>query len=333
MNIHNSIREIDQVQWKELVNNSTTASFFQTPECYLFFDSLSFLKAFVYGVSENGKLMGIICGYIIANGNFLKRFFSRRAIVPGGILLSPNISDKAICLLLENTKKELSKEAIYIEIRNYNDYNSFRSVISSTGFKYQPHLNFHVYTPNIETVTSKLSSSKRRQIKLSIKSGTEIVKAETSKDVHDYYALLKELYKIKVKLPLFPEEFFEKLILLSNADILLIKLHDKIVGGITCVYLDNRCVSEWFVCGEDGNVEKNVYPSVLATWAGIEHAAMFGFQKFDFMGAGNPNGDYGVREFKAKFGGDMVEFGRFLYVCEPFLYNLGKYIVKKLKKK
>jgi serine/alanine adding enzyme len=49
------------------------------------------------------------------------------------------------------------------------------------------------------------------------------------------------------------------------------------------------------------------------------------------MGAGKPDEGYGVREFKSKFGGELVEHGRFLFVCNPRLYALGKYIVKKLK--
>ena len=51
------------------------------------------------------------------------------------------------------------------------------------------------------------------------------------------------------------------------------------------------------------------------------------------MGAGKPDEGYGVREFKSKFGGELLEHGRFLYICKPSLYRLGKFIVKKLKHK
>jgi lipid II:glycine glycyltransferase (peptidoglycan interpeptide bridge formation enzyme) len=73
----------------------------------------------------------------------------------------------------------------------------------------------------------------------------------------------------------------------------------------------------------DGKI-KNVYPSVLATYAPIEYAANNGLQYFDFMGAGKPNQDYGVREFKSKFGGTEVEFGRFIRINKPILYQFGK---------
>ena len=45
------------------------------------------------------------------------------------------------------------------------------------------------------------------------------------------------------------------------------------------------------------------------------------------MGAGKPNQAYGVRDFKSKFGGDLVEHGRFLFVSKPLIYNFSKFIL------
>jgi len=94
MKIHNNISQIDLMQWSDLIKGNDTASFFQTAECYHFYASLDFMKPFVFGVSENDKLVGVMCGYVIADGNVAKKFFSRRAIVPGGLLLDTDISSK-----------------------------------------------------------------------------------------------------------------------------------------------------------------------------------------------------------------------------------------------
>ena len=42
------------------------------------------------------------------------------------------------------------------------------------------------------------------------------------------------------------------------------------------------------------------------------------------MGAGKPDEQYSVRDFKAEFGGEMVEHGRFLCINKPLLYQIGK---------
>jgi lipid II:glycine glycyltransferase (peptidoglycan interpeptide bridge formation enzyme) len=46
------------------------------------------------------------------------------------------------------------------------------------------------------------------------------------------------------------------------------------------------------------------------------------------MGAGKPDEGYGVREFKAKFGGTLVEHGRFLCVLNKSQYRIGEGFVK-----
>ena len=212
MTIHTSPVEIDAGQWDALLKKSTTFSFFQTRECYDFYTSLSFLEPFVRGVSENGELTGLICGYIIADGGRWKRFFSRRAIVPGGALLHPEISKEALENLLKHTINSLKKKAIYLEFRNYGDFSSFRAIFERAGFEYQPYLNFRV--PALDEATSlfQLSSTKRRDIKISQKSGAEIVELQLDDEIKAYYSLLKNLYKTKVKVPLFPLEFFEKIV-------------------------------------------------------------------------------------------------------------------------
>jgi lipid II:glycine glycyltransferase (peptidoglycan interpeptide bridge formation enzyme) len=42
-----------------------------------------------------------------------------------------------------------------------------------------------------------------------------------------------------------------------------------------------------------------------------------GYRIYDFGGAGRPGEPYGVRDFKAKFGGELVDFGRHSYVHSP----------------
>lgn len=332
MQLYSNVSDINPVQWNELVTKSATASFFQTPECYDFYKSLTFLKPFFFGVSENGKLLGIACGYVIADGNFIKRFFSRRAIIPGGLLLDNALSENILMEFLQFISTELLNEAIYIEIRNFNDFAPYRSIFETSDFRYQPHLNFHVETPNVEAALKKLNRTKRRYVKLSQNEGAECLETTDKEEINRFYKLLLQLYTVKIKTPLFPLDFFEKLVLIPNGKLFVVKFKDEIIGGSVCVMLPENTVYEWFVCGLDGKY-KNVYPSTLATWAGIEYAATNGYAYFDMMGAGKPDESYGVREFKSEFGGELVEHGRFLYICKPNLYKVGRFAIKFIKSK
>ena len=327
MKVYNTFSEIDRTQWQELVVQSPTASFFQTPECYEFFSTFSFLTPFVFGVSENDKLVGILSGYVTSDGNIIKQYLSRRAIVSGGALLDISISQKALEKLLITATETLKRKAIYLEIRNYTDYSGYKVSFQAVGFQYTPHLNFHVATTDVDSSLMNLSTTRRREIKLSIKAGALWSETNDPEDVRTYYAILLDLYKTKVKTPLFPLEFFEKLVQQSFGKLFVIKRDNQIIGGSVCVVLSGRIIYEWFVCGLDGQV-KNVFPSTIATWAAIEYAATNGYACFDMMGAGKPDDGYGVRDFKSKFGGDLVENGRFLYQINPFLFKIGKIAVR-----
>lgn len=333
MMLYRSYKEIDTLQWNELVQKSDTATWFQTPEAYALFASLpDEFKPFVYGVSENGQLSGIIVGYITQEKNRLKQFFTRRAIIIGGPLLDTEISSEALSVLLQIVRSELSKQAIYIETRNFNDYSRWKDIFRVQGFSYQPHLNFHIDTSSLETAQANIGKHRWKYIRLSIRDGATMVESPTIEQVRECYVVLSELYRDKVKTPLFSIEFFEKLYKMPNAKFLLVEFDGKIIGGTICVSLPNKALYEWFVCGND-NYHKGIRPSSVATWYGMEYAATHNYPRFDLMGAGVPDKPYGVRDFKAEFGGKLVEHGRFLYICRPLLYQIGKLGVILLKKK
>lgn len=107
----------------------------------------------------------------------------------------------------------------------------------------------------------------------------------------------------------------------------LVEYNKEIIGGIMCPITPDKAIYEWYVCGLDGQ-HNGIYPSVLATWAPIDYALKKGLKYFDFMGAGKPDQNYGVREFKSKFGGESVNFGRFERINNRFLYKLGKIGIK-----
>lgn len=332
MKIINNIDEIDCKQWEALLSSSNTRSFFQTKDCFeLYAANPSFMKPFCFAVEEDGILKGVIIGYIQRDGGRLKQFFSRRAIINGGPLLADNISEKALTTLLTECKKSLSSKAIYIESRNFEDYSLFKETFVRCGFDYVPHLNFHIDTSSEDIVNQNLGKSRKRDIRTSFRDGAEIVEQPTIEDVRDFYAILRDLYKNKVKTPLFPLSFFEHLHQQEYSKFLFVKLNGQIVGGTVCICLPGYVIYEWFACGEDGTY-KNIYPSTVATYAGIRFAAQNGYHHFDMMGAGKPDEGYGVRDFKAKFGGQLVEHGRYVSVLTPFLYSLGKIGVKFIKR-
>ena len=56
-----------------------------------------------------------------------------------------------------------------------------------------------------------------------------------------------------------------------------------------------------------------------------------GYSVLDFGGAGKPNEKYGVRDYKMKFGGELVNFGRYTKINNKSKMLLGKTGLKAIK--
>ena len=290
------------------------------------------------------RLVGVVVGYITRERKALKQFFTRRAIIIGGPLLVEDATAEEIAALLNAVKKlqrsdlqpagrstakrSTGHSPIYIETRNFHDYSRWKEVFQNAGFAYQPHYDIHVHCD----ATHTMSERRQRELKRAVTNGAEIIEASSEQEIRDWYQILSQLYRQKVRTPLWSEAFFLQFYRSGVGKYLLVKYQDKVIGGMMCPILNGKAIYEWYVCGLDEEY-RDLSPSVMATHAAIEYAKANYLPLFDFMGAGKPNVPYGVRDFKMEFGGELIEHGRFLCVRKPLLYWIGKMGVKFLKRK
>lgn len=326
--------QIDPLAWRRLVMLSRTGTWFQSPEAYAFYASLpTLMQPLVYAIAdEEDKLRAVCVGYITRETNRLRDYFTRRAIIIGGPCLADDCTDEEVGLLMRAVRDGLRCQAIYIETRNFNDYSRWRAAFESAGFAYCRHLNFHVDCTDQAAMWERLSDNRKRQIRKAEQT-VEITMSDASiQDIRAWYAILAELYKTKVKTPLWSEEFFVEAYRQGVGKFILVKHDGAIIGGSMLVELEGKCVYEWYECGLNAEY-KEYYPSVTATFAGMRYAAEHGCGRYDMMGAGEQDVPYGVRDFKAEFGGKPVEHGRYLSISKPWLYRLGVWGVKILKRR
>jgi hypothetical protein len=235
----NKVRE----GWQLLVEQSPYATFFQTEKAYDFYRSQSYLDTFALAVVENNQVTGVAVGYIQSEKG-IKSYFSKRAIIMGGLLLDTGISNEALSELLQAIKMRTSM-AIYVEIRNHHDYSAFAPVFTQNGFDYQPHLNVKITCDTWQDALNRMDTNRRRVLKNldewcnpSIVESQELMVhrfcdsafakrtvasphhgitespyycyATTKEQVRQYYALLRQHYKTKVRKPLFPYAFLNR---------------------------------------------------------------------------------------------------------------------------
>ncbi len=326
--------QVNNNAWNEFIQIHPNGHFFQSAAAFDFFTSVINYEPLLF-VCENDKkeILGVLLCVIQKEHTGIAGKFSSRSICWGGPLIKDNDSTVAE-LLLKEYEKVIAGKAIYTQMRNMFDCSTISSVFEQYNFEYLEHLNYIVPTLNRETTMKSISESKVRQIKKSLKAGASIIEADTLEQVESFYQLLKSLYKERVKKPLpdksFFIKFFEQCCTQGNGKYLLIKFEEKIIGGIMCPLTPNKAIYEWYVAGNDVQY-KQLYPSILATYAAIDYGLQNNLQHFDFMGAGKPDQDYGVREFKSKFGGELKNFGRFEKVHNKSLMAIGKLGMKLIK--
>jgi lipid II:glycine glycyltransferase (peptidoglycan interpeptide bridge formation enzyme) len=321
--------DIDEKKWNELLSQSLFSSPFQTPEFYHFYNSLDGFSADVFAIEEDGayKALAVVT---IQKEKGVKSYFSRRGIIYGGFIFN-KVDNLEVSSFLNEIKKYYKNKVIYLETRNYFDYSLFKDAFARAGFEYIPWLNFHLDTSDEGRMKKNMSSSRLRQVKKAIKNGASWQVADKEQDIVAFYNILRELYRSRIKKPLFPLAFFMEFHKQEIGKFLLVYYQNKVIGGIMCPIYPEKAIYEFYVCGLDSEY-KNQYPSVMATWAAMEYANQNNIPLFDFMGAGSPEEAYGVREFKARFGGEQVEHGRYRVILNQGLFKLGDAGIKMLSK-
>ncbi len=292
--------------------------FFQSPQFLEFIHPIKGYNPVLFiARSTDGSILGSLLAVHQRDGGMVKSWMSRRMIVWGGPMGDPQAASALISAML----KEAQSKAIYVEFRNYFDMEPYRKAFLDHGFTFNPHLNFLLPLGTEEEAMKRMSGNRRRQIRSSVSAGAEYGEARSDEEVRELYDLLADLYRTKVGKPLPSFELFKRFHTSPSGKVFVVRFNGKVIGGSAGPVYQGRIIYQWYVCGD--NSIKGVHASVLATWAQIEHGVRNGFEMFDFMGGGKPGQGYGVHEFKARFGGDEVAFGRYEKILDRKLYHLG----------
>ena len=339
--IVDEINEENRRLWSGFVSNHPSGTIFQTPEFFdLFAGNDKYEQVFTGILDDAGKARAAVFAITMNEYSGLRKRFATRTVINGGPLLDPEAEnqEEILGLLLGALVRKVKQTSLYIEFRNFQDFSRFKEVFALNGFQYREHLNLIINTKNRDEVQSGISKSKLRQVNKSLASGAEIKQSSTWEEFVEFYSLLKELYRERVRKPIPPIEIFRKFYDETQKGklgvILFVKYQGRVVAGMICPITPGKAVHEWYVCGDDRQY-REIFPSVLITWAVIDYAIANNLSRFDFMGMGKPGKKYGVRHFKTRFGGEKVNYGRFIRVNNKFNYFIartGFYILGFFKK-
>jgi serine/alanine adding enzyme len=324
MNITIKHEAPDNSTWNGFLQSHPHKNIYQSPFMHTVYQNTKKYSPKVLGLYQDTELIGILLAYLQEFKSGPAGYFSRRLVIVGGPLVEDNNPDY-VDLLLSEYQRSISKLAIYTEVRNFFTQDVLISVFAKHGYVFQEHLNILVDLNKLEEDLWKEVHSKRRnEIRRARKEGTTVVEETNLQTLNTGYDILKEVYE-RAKLPIPDLTFFTSAFKNSNEEtglrIFTARNADQIIGVMfTLVF--GKTIFDWYAGSRREFYKK--YPNDLIPWEVFLWGLSKGYTSFDFGGAGKPGVPYGVRDYKKKFGGEFVNYGRYNCIHKPLTMKIAK---------
>lgn len=302
----------------------TGFQYFQSPDFQKVCSSSKNLAPFYILAKEKGRLTGVLLAYrqvqtVLPGLSFLT---SRNLILGGPV--AQNSNPDIVQGLLKAYRVKAPK-SLYTQIRNLYDTSSLRKNFEQIGFVYEEHLNILVdLTCPEDELWKNVHTKRRNEIRRAEREGCRVILNNSPESLAHCYTILMEVYQ-RAKLPLPHYSHFQALLRQATATsglrIFTVLWEGQFIGCMLCLVHNNALYD--YYAGSYSNFYSK-YPNDLLPWEVFKWAKKNGFTYFDFGGAGKPNVPYGVREYKKKFGGQLVNYGRYEAIHFPLLFGLAR---------
>lgn len=324
MKVLSNSDQIDKKEWHEFVYNHPNGNIFQTPEMFeIYRNTKNYEPIFLAVIDEEIKIKATLLAVIQKDYSGLLGRLTARSIINGGPCIE-NDNPAILEIILKEYIKLIKTLVIYSQFRNFWDWSKVKDIFHKNGILFEEHLNIIVDLKKSELELWKEVQNKRKnEIRKAVKEGTSFSVRDSLKDLSICYRILVLVYK-RAKLPIPSYAFFKNIFQYSTNNFGLKMFcainQDKIVGCmIALVYKD--IIYDFFAGAEPQYYNK--HPNDLIPWEVFKWGQIHKYTKFDFGGAGKPGIKYGVRDYKQKFGGAFINFGRFQIIHQPLFYSFA----------
>jgi serine/alanine adding enzyme len=321
------VRHLDERPWSDFVAQTTLGNIFHTPEMFQVFARTKGHRPTLWAtVNGAGVPLALFLPVQVTLIDNLPRQLTTRAVVYGSVVCMPGTEgQEALTLLLRTYNHTMKRHLLFTELRNLSDLSNLQPVLNAQGCTYEGHLNYLIDLDQPEeSIWRNISKSGRQGVRTSRNKGTVIEEVTERHKITIAYQLLQTVYQ-RAQVPLASFSLFE-----AAFDILAPRGMFKIFVAraeehylsVCLLLLYNGRIIYWYA-GAD-RAFASYSSNELLIWHVLQWGRANGFHLFDFGGAGRPDEPYGPREFKAKFGGELVNYGRNTCVHAPQMLRLSK---------
>lgn len=332
MQLITSISDISISTWSSFVQNHPNGTLFHTPEYYEVFRDEKYAKSFLFAVINNEHEIEAISVIVIhREKNTFTGYFSRRAIAMAPPICKNN-NERTLHFLLKEQIIFLRNKAIYYEIRNCRESN-YNVVFKENLFRIYHHLNNVIdLSVDFMSLSKKIISTARGKARKAIRKQVQVRIVDYKKEINAVYNVMDMLYR-DLHVPHLPKTVYKnglvKLLESQNLVIFGAYLDDKLISTMLLILYKNEAYS-WYM----GSLKqyKSYSANDLLVIETLRYAKEFGITQYNWGGAGVPGKEYGVRNFKEKFGGETIQEFRYVKVFKPHIYKIARLALSIIRK-
>jgi hypothetical protein len=308
------VRTLPTEDWRRFVDGHPHGNIFHTPEIFqVFARTRGYRPELWAAVTGDSQIMALLLPVQVTLGGNFTSFMTTRSVAYGSVLhdLSPT-GEEGLAVLLNTYVHEVGHKTLFTELRNLSDLSPIQPVLNQHGFIYEDHLNYLLNLDcSPDDILRGIGRRTRKHIRRGLRSGEVVIKEIVGREqISLCYDLLRKTYAT-AQVPLADQSLFG-----ATFDTLyprgMVKFFTAWIGE-ACVATSVDLVYKDTIYGWYGSVDREYIaymPNELLMWHILQWGSENGYHVYDFGGAGKPNEKYGVRDFKAKFGGRLVNYGR-----------------------
>jgi lipid II:glycine glycyltransferase (peptidoglycan interpeptide bridge formation enzyme) len=322
--------KIDNKEWSDFVHNHPDGNIFQTPDMYeVYKKSKNYEPIFCAIVNESHKIIAILLAVVQKESDGFFGQLTARSIVFGGPLL--RLNDKALLdYLLTGYLGIVRKRVIYTQFRNFNIQDILlQEIFERNNFIFENHLNILLDLKiGVDELWKGLKKSRKDGINKARKQGFTFKVVNKLDTIENFYKLFENLYS-NIRIPYPHRSFFQNLNEKIHENLWWFILeYNGLQSIILCAFQYNKVLYAFSIGIYQDNDFLKMRPVDYFYWEVIKWGSENGLERFDWMGAGKPQEEYGVRKFKLEYGGELKDLGRYIRVHRPLLYKIGKTGIK-----
>lgn len=323
--IVSNIDSIDIDQWISFVENHPKGNIFQTPNMFdVYQKSKKHNPLIIVVFNIDNAIVGLQVSVVEKTYSNFLGYFTTRSIIKGGPLILNNNKD-ILDLILKEYINKIKGKAIYTQYRNMWDWGNLKQAFVNNKIIYEDHLDILFDLRKGEEILLKeMKRVRRKGINQSYKKGVkvEVIDLKNKDLLEETYLILESVYQ-RIKLPIPSIDFFRNIKRYLGEKVLSLGLYvENELIAVRIVFCYKNMIYDWFAGAKHEFLDFR--PNDILPWEVMKWGIKNKYEVFDFGGAGKPNVHYGVRDFKLKFGGSLVNYGRFEIIHKPFLMSIAK---------